>query len=109
MAFSGYRIGQSGERIRIVRLYADDDALVQQDSDPHAKADHDCHPDGMDLPVGAIDAHQFCAACNDLCRAPNGGAVLGADVRNDLRIAADALHFIGVAGSQEFDLALVKR
>ena len=86
-AFSGYRIGQASQEIRVVRLNADDDALVQQDSDPHAKTDHDRHSYGMDLPVGAVDTHQLCTAGNDLCRAGNCGAVLGAHVRDDLWIA----------------------
>jgi hypothetical protein len=100
-------IGESGQGIGVVGLDADYYALVQEDPDPDAEADHDGHWNGMDLPVGAIDTHDFVASGDDLGGAGDGGAVLASDVGDDVGIAADALDLVGIAGSQEFDLALV--
>jgi hypothetical protein len=103
----GGGIGESSQGIGFIRLDADYYAFVQEDLDPEAESDDYRHSYGMDFPVGAVDAHEFVASGDDLGGAWDGGAVLASDVGDDVGIAADALDLVGIAGSQEFDLALV--
>jgi hypothetical protein len=61
----------------------------------------------MDLPIGAVDAHEFFAGGEDLGDPRDGGTVLASDVANDVWVAADAFYFIRIAGREELDLAFM--
>src|SRR4029077_17553401 len=96
----------SGQGIRVVGLDADAYAVVEENLDPDAESDHERHHYGVGLPVGAIDAHDFDAGSDNLGGAWDRRPVLAADVADDARVPAHSFYFVGIAGSEEFDLAL---
>jgi len=98
---SDVRIGESGQRIWIVRLDLNDHALVEQHLYPNDKSYHNHHADRMGLPVFSVDPRHFASVCNYLSRSRNRGTVFAPDVTDDTWIPSDSFHFIRIPPSKE--------
>src|SRR6266446_7569282 len=103
----GYRIGQSRQGVRLVRLDSDDHPLIQQHLDPGSKSDHNRHRQRVGLPVAAVDPRHCASVSNDLGRSRNLGTVLAPHITRDTRIPSCSLHLVRIPRSEEFDLSSI--